>query len=119
VTLIKKYYSISEAAEFLGLAVKDLRSLDHLLKKKLLRIRGRRYYQKRDIEYLKQSLSDGCSKVEMHKHYGRQLEFGFNTNSDNSLCHVNKEGNESVCNKIDKLIKLMTDAKQELIEALL
>jgi len=120
-TLIKKYYTIGEAAEFLRATVQDLRSLDHLLKKKLLGIGGRSYYQKRDIEYLKQVLSDGCSEVEIQKTYGRQLEFGFNTNDGNPQSHINEgrddnaiSSNADVCNRIDKLIKLMTEVKQEL-----
>lgn len=54
--LSKKYYSISEVADILGVKTHNLRYLDELLGKKLTRIRGRRYYQLKDIEILKKSL---------------------------------------------------------------
>ncbi len=49
----KKYYSISEAADMLGVKAHNLRYMDDLLGKKLTRIRGRRYYGAKDIELLK------------------------------------------------------------------
>jgi DNA-binding transcriptional MerR regulator len=54
--LSKKYYSISEVADILGVKAHNLRYLDDLLGKKLTRIRGRRYYQLKDIEILKKTL---------------------------------------------------------------
>ena len=45
----KKYYTISEASHRLGVKEHVLRSLDHLLCKKLTVIRGRRYYKDGDI----------------------------------------------------------------------
>lgn len=52
----KKYYSISETAEILGVKAHNLRYMDDLLGKKLTRIRGRRYYREQDIEILKKAL---------------------------------------------------------------
>lgn len=52
----KKYYSISEVAEMLKIKMHNLRHMDELLGKKLTRIRGRRYYQTKDIELLKSIL---------------------------------------------------------------
>lgn len=52
----KKYYSISETADMLGVKAHNVRYLDDLLGKKLTRIRGRRYYQVKDIEILKTAL---------------------------------------------------------------
>lgn len=54
--LSKKYYSISETANILGVKAHNLRYLDDLLGKKLMRLRGRRYYQLKDIEILKKAL---------------------------------------------------------------
>jgi DNA-binding transcriptional MerR regulator len=52
----KKYYSISEVADILGVKAHNLRYLDALLGKKLTRIRGRRYYQLKDIDILRKNL---------------------------------------------------------------
>ncbi len=54
--LSKKYYSIIVVADILGVKAHNLRYLDDLLGKKLTRIRGRRYYQLKDIEILKKTL---------------------------------------------------------------
>lgn len=49
----KKYYTISEVSELLGVAIHNLRALDKVIGRKLLRIKGRRYYLAKDIELLR------------------------------------------------------------------
>ncbi|MES2214899.1 MAG: MerR family transcriptional regulator [Pseudomonadota bacterium] len=115
----KKYYTISEAAELLITTPQRLRDFDQQFKN-LTRIRGRRYYQKQDIEFLKQSLDDTPPKSKISipkttiqkttptKTSDIQLEFGFAI-SDKSI----------EIDKINDLLARMLQDKADLRQALL
>lgn len=99
----KKYYSIKEVSEMLCLSAKRLRSLDYLLKTKLTRIRGRRYYQNHDIELLKNFMSS---------HSLNSLVKPTNKKYDNTEI-TNEEYAVSIAH-VDRLISSMQQLKAEL-----
>lgn len=69
----KKYFSISEVAEFTGLSTHKLRYVEKTDQNlSIIKMRGRRYYMKDSINYLKQNYSldstvDGCIPSEFDK----------------------------------------------------
>jgi DNA-binding transcriptional MerR regulator len=50
---IKKYYTIGEVAQKLNIPENKIRSMDSLFGDKLLRIRGRRYYSRENMQLIK------------------------------------------------------------------
>lgn len=61
----KKYCTISEVSEILGVKEHNLRYLDPLLGKKLTVIRGRRYYQEGDIDIIKKALATNSKVIKV------------------------------------------------------
>lgn len=55
--MTKKYYPIGEVSEMLSISQHSLRYMDNILKLKVTRIRGRRYYKQDEIELLKANLN--------------------------------------------------------------
>ncbi len=81
----KKYFSIAEVVEFTGLSAHKLRYIEKSDQNlSIIKMRGRRYYTKDSINYLKQNYSinsivDDCVNTELNKvdSIGKRLESMF------------------------------------------
>ncbi|MBP7190191.1 MAG: MerR family transcriptional regulator [Rickettsiaceae bacterium] len=57
----RKYYSIGEVSEMIGASTHFLRYMDNILKLKITRIKGRRYYKQDEIDLIKTHIKQKSS----------------------------------------------------------
>ncbi|MDP5110232.1 MAG: MerR family transcriptional regulator [Rickettsiaceae bacterium] len=96
--LTKKYFSISEACNMCALAPHKLRYIDKSDEKiSIIKIRGRRYYTKENIDYL----------IKIYSHLDKPNTGNIETNKQGAINNINSKMqiNEQLLERIDQLIK--------------
>ena len=102
--LTKKYFSISEACDMCALAPHKLRYIDKIDKKmSIVKIRGRRYYNLENINYLIQTYSD--IKEPIIKKSSIRIENTEIIDRKPANFNKNPQINYQFLEKIDQLIK--------------